>query len=153
MEIRDKTETNLINLRRTIYLTIMSSVDFEEAGHKLLKIKLEPGQEVSTIYSWFGIWCWFQFCLSKLFLVCGFCVLSYISFYRKFFLKLISCILYLILISVLTWAFAAVPNHAFVSIALVYFYWLPILWVDYFFRLTCSIVSLMLNPQKMPLAL
>ncbi|VAH68278.1 unnamed protein product [Triticum turgidum subsp. durum] len=46
MEIRDKTETNLINLRRTIYLTIMSSVDFEEAGHKLLKIKLEPGQEM-----------------------------------------------------------------------------------------------------------
>lgn len=46
MKIRDETETNLINLRRTIYLTIMSSVDFEEAGHKLLKIKLEPGQEV-----------------------------------------------------------------------------------------------------------
>jgi hypothetical protein len=49
MEIRDQTETNLINLRRTIYLTIMSSVDFEEAGHKLLKIKLEPGQEVSIV--------------------------------------------------------------------------------------------------------
>jgi pre-mRNA-splicing factor CWC22 len=47
MKIKDETETNLINLRRTIYLTIMSSVDFEEAGHKLLKIKLEPGQEVS----------------------------------------------------------------------------------------------------------
>jgi len=47
MRIDDQTETNLINLRRTIYLTIMSSVDFEEAGHKLLKIKLEPGQEVS----------------------------------------------------------------------------------------------------------
>lgn len=46
MKIRDETETNLVNLRRTIYLTIMSSVDFEEAGHKLLKIKLEPGQEV-----------------------------------------------------------------------------------------------------------
>ncbi|KNA25579.1 hypothetical protein SOVF_005650, partial [Spinacia oleracea] len=45
MQIKDETETNLINLRRTIYLTIMSSVDFEEAGHKLLKIKLEPGQE------------------------------------------------------------------------------------------------------------
>ncbi|KAL0663415.1 hypothetical protein Bca4012_100252 [Brassica carinata] len=42
MRIRDETETNLVNLRRTIYLTIMSSVDFEEAGHKLLKIKLEP---------------------------------------------------------------------------------------------------------------
>lgn len=46
MRINDQTETNLINLRRTIYLTIMSSVDFEEAGHKLLKIKLEPGQEM-----------------------------------------------------------------------------------------------------------
>ncbi|GJM95951.1 hypothetical protein PR202_ga12747 [Eleusine coracana subsp. coracana] len=45
MEIKDRTETNLVNLRRTIYLTIMSSVDFEEAGHKLMKIKLEPGQE------------------------------------------------------------------------------------------------------------
>jgi len=48
MRIRDETETNLVNLRRTIYLTIMSSVDFEEAGHKLLKIKLEPGQEVTS---------------------------------------------------------------------------------------------------------
>ncbi|KAL9418103.1 hypothetical protein AB3S75_041006 [Citrus x aurantiifolia] len=46
MKIKDETETNLVNLRRTIYLTIMSSVDFEEAGHKLLKIKLEPGQEM-----------------------------------------------------------------------------------------------------------
>ncbi|KAI3978375.1 hypothetical protein MKX01_013173 [Papaver californicum] len=46
MKIQDETETNLVNLRRTIYLTIMSSVDFEEAGHKLLKIKLEPGQEM-----------------------------------------------------------------------------------------------------------
>jgi pre-mRNA-splicing factor CWC22 len=27
----------------------MSSVDFEEAGHKLLKIKLEPGQEVRIL--------------------------------------------------------------------------------------------------------
>lgn len=49
MQIQDETETNLVNLRRTIYLTIMSSVDFEEAGHKLLKIKLEPGQEVSLL--------------------------------------------------------------------------------------------------------
>ncbi|CAH9144862.1 unnamed protein product [Cuscuta epithymum] len=46
MKITDETETNLVNLRRTIYLTIMSSKDFEEAGHKLLKIKLEPGQEM-----------------------------------------------------------------------------------------------------------
>ncbi|CAN6485935.1 unnamed protein product [Victoria cruziana] len=46
LKIKDETETNLVNLRRTIYLTIMSSVDFEEAGHKLLKIKLQPGQEM-----------------------------------------------------------------------------------------------------------
>lgn len=51
MKIQDETETNLINLRRTIYLTIMSSVDFEEAGHKLLKIKLEPGQEVRAMFT------------------------------------------------------------------------------------------------------
>ena len=43
--IQDNTETNLINLRRTIYLTIMSALDFEEAGHKLMKIQLAPGQE------------------------------------------------------------------------------------------------------------
>lgn len=49
LKIKDETETNLVNLRRTIYLTIMSSVDFEEAGHKLLKIKLQPGQEVSKL--------------------------------------------------------------------------------------------------------
>jgi pre-mRNA-splicing factor CWC22 len=45
-KIQDNTETNLINLRRTIYLTIMSALDFEEAGHKLMKITLGPGQEV-----------------------------------------------------------------------------------------------------------
>ena len=45
-QIEDQTETNLVNLRRTIYLTIMSSLDFEEAGHKLMKICLQPGQEV-----------------------------------------------------------------------------------------------------------
>ena len=43
-EIEDATQTNLVNLRRTIYLTIMSSLDFEEAGHKLLKIQMK-GQE------------------------------------------------------------------------------------------------------------
>ncbi|XP_071687000.1 uncharacterized protein [Rutidosis leptorrhynchoides] len=35
MRIRDETETNIVNLRRTIYLTIMNSLDFEEADHKL----------------------------------------------------------------------------------------------------------------------
>ena len=44
--IVDQTETNLIALRRTIYLTIQSSLDFEECAHKLLKLELKPGQEV-----------------------------------------------------------------------------------------------------------
>ena len=47
-KITDNTETNLINLRRTIYLTIMSALDFEEAGHKLMKIQLGPGQETEV---------------------------------------------------------------------------------------------------------
>ena len=45
MPIQDATGTNLVNLRRTIYLTIMSSMDFEEAGHKLMKIQMPPGME------------------------------------------------------------------------------------------------------------
>jgi len=43
--IIDATETNLIALRRTIYLTIQSALDFEEAVHKLLKLNIKPGQE------------------------------------------------------------------------------------------------------------
>ena len=34
----DMTEKDLINLRKTIFLTIMNSVDFQEATHKLLKL-------------------------------------------------------------------------------------------------------------------
>ncbi|KAJ2785769.1 pre-mRNA-splicing factor cwc22 [Coemansia javaensis] len=44
-KIHDLTETELVNLRRTIYLSIMSSMSFEEAAHKLLKIELRPGEE------------------------------------------------------------------------------------------------------------
>lgn len=43
--IQDMTSTDLVNLRRTLYLTIMSSATFEEAGHKLLKLRLPPEQE------------------------------------------------------------------------------------------------------------
>lgn len=38
LEIKDQSNTNLVNLRRTIYLTIMSSIDFEECCHKLMKV-------------------------------------------------------------------------------------------------------------------
>lgn len=45
MEIKDQSNTDLVNLRRTIYLTIMSSIDPEECCHKLMKVALPAGQE------------------------------------------------------------------------------------------------------------
>jgi pre-mRNA-splicing factor CWC22 len=45
LEIKDQTNTDLVNLRRSIYLTIKSSGLFEEAVHKLMKINLPAGQE------------------------------------------------------------------------------------------------------------
>lgn len=47
MEIVDKTNADLIELRRKIYLTVMSSVNFEEACHKLMKLHVPEGHEVS----------------------------------------------------------------------------------------------------------
>ncbi len=43
--IVDLTETELVNLRRTIYLTIMSSASFEECSHKLAKLRIPSGYE------------------------------------------------------------------------------------------------------------
>lgn len=43
--IVDNTETNLVALRRTIYLTIHSSLDYEECAHKLMKMQLKKNQE------------------------------------------------------------------------------------------------------------
>jgi pre-mRNA-splicing factor CWC22 len=45
LEIKDQSNTDLVNLRRTIYLTVMSSIDPEECCHKLMKILLPAGQE------------------------------------------------------------------------------------------------------------
>lgn len=45
LEISDQTGTSELVLRRQIYLTIMSSLDFEECAHKLLKT-MKEGQEV-----------------------------------------------------------------------------------------------------------
>jgi hypothetical protein len=52
----------VVNLRRTIYLTIMSSLDFEEAGHKLMKIQLAPGQvrAAAATVVWGGTWVTWQ---------------------------------------------------------------------------------------------
>lgn len=66
-----------MTLRRTIYLTIQSSLDYEECAHKLLKMQLKPGQEVcyhrmkkkifdrfKVIQFWlFGVLKWNLFCV------------------------------------------------------------------------------------------
>ncbi|KAL7319077.1 pre-mRNA-splicing factor cwc22 [Mucor circinelloides] len=46
MEILDQTNIDMIELRRKIYLTVMSSVNFEEACHKLMKIDIPEGHEI-----------------------------------------------------------------------------------------------------------
>merc|ERR1711920_1170136 len=43
--IVDFTEQDLVNLRRSIYLVIMSSLNFEECVHKILKLNISEGQE------------------------------------------------------------------------------------------------------------
>lgn len=45
MKIKDLTDEDRVNLRRTLYLVIMSSVDFEECAHKILKMNLGVGHE------------------------------------------------------------------------------------------------------------
>ena len=45
VEIKDQSNADLVNLRRSIYLTIMSSGGFEEACHKLMRINLPSGRE------------------------------------------------------------------------------------------------------------
>lgn len=49
MEIKDQSNTDLVNLRKTIYLTIQSALDPEEAVHKLLKVQLPAGYEHELI--------------------------------------------------------------------------------------------------------
>ncbi|XP_044019983.1 pre-mRNA-splicing factor CWC22 homolog [Aphidius gifuensis] len=48
--IIDSTETNLQTLRRTIYLTIYSSVSPDECTHKLLKMQMKLGQEIELCH-------------------------------------------------------------------------------------------------------
>ncbi|CAN9271727.1 unnamed protein product [Alternaria sp. RS040] len=45
MDVKDQTNADLVNLRRTIYLTIKSSGGFEECVHKLMRINLPHGLE------------------------------------------------------------------------------------------------------------
>lgn len=45
IEIKDQSNMDLVNLRKTIYLNIKGSGGFEEAVHKLMRVDLPPGQE------------------------------------------------------------------------------------------------------------
>lgn len=49
MAVTDLTDGELIQLRRKIFLTIQSSMDFEEAAHKLMQLRLKPGLEREII--------------------------------------------------------------------------------------------------------
>lgn len=44
-KIVDMTEQDMVAFRRNVYLTIQSSLDFQEAAHKLIKNELKPGLE------------------------------------------------------------------------------------------------------------
>ncbi|KAG7910087.1 hypothetical protein KL906_001992 [Ogataea polymorpha] len=45
-QIRDLTESALTNFQKTVYLTMMSSINHEEAVHKLLKLQpIDPGRK------------------------------------------------------------------------------------------------------------
>ncbi|KAI8062728.1 armadillo-type protein [Gongronella butleri] len=46
MDIQDETGADLVDLRRKIYLTVMSSVNYEECCHKLMKLNIPEGQEI-----------------------------------------------------------------------------------------------------------
>eukprot|EP01138_Halocafeteria_seosinensis_P009483 gb/GECG01009691.1/.p1 GENE.gb/GECG01009691.1/~~gb/GECG01009691.1/.p1 ORF type:complete len:1013 (+),score=194.59 gb/GECG01009691.1/:1-3039(+) len=47
--IEDKTETDVVSLRRTIYLTIMSSLSHDECAHKLLKLDIPEHLEHEVV--------------------------------------------------------------------------------------------------------
>lgn len=63
-KVRDLTEDEKMSLRRTIYLTIMSSVDFEECCHKILKMNIGLGQEEEVIKLKFKVIFIDFFCIS-----------------------------------------------------------------------------------------
>lgn len=41
------TEQDMVAFRRNVYLAIQSSLDYQEAAHKLIKYHLKPGLDVS----------------------------------------------------------------------------------------------------------
>jgi pre-mRNA-splicing factor CWC22 len=48
-QIIDYTESDIVSLKKTIYLTIISSIEFQECAHKLLKLNIREGQEMELV--------------------------------------------------------------------------------------------------------
>ncbi|KAK2195203.1 bifunctional Initiation factor eIF-4 gamma [Babesia duncani] len=48
IQIKDSTEQDLVNLRKTVYLVIMSSLNYQECVHKLLKLNIDEGREIEV---------------------------------------------------------------------------------------------------------
>ena len=55
LDIFDKTCTDIVHFRRTLYLTIQSSLDYEECAHKLLKIKIGEPPEMTLVKEMAGM--------------------------------------------------------------------------------------------------
>lgn len=49
VKIIDMAEKDLISLKKTVYLNIVGSLNFDECCHKLLKLNLKEGQELEVI--------------------------------------------------------------------------------------------------------
>ncbi len=47
VKIVDETGREMVEFRKRVYLTIQSSLSYEEAAHKLIKNELRPKMEVS----------------------------------------------------------------------------------------------------------
>lgn len=45
LEIKDMTESNLLNYQKTVYLTVMSSMSSDEAVHKLIKLNFKKSNQ------------------------------------------------------------------------------------------------------------
>mmetsp|Transcript_20390 Transcript_20390/g.38186 ORF Transcript_20390/g.38186 Transcript_20390/m.38186 type:complete len:566 (-) Transcript_20390:57-1754(-) len=84
--IKDFSEQDRLNLRRTVYLVIMSSVDFEECANKILKLKVSEAQ-TDVVASMFLECCIHESKYSRFFglLAQRFCQLD--ELYKKHFEK------------------------------------------------------------------
>ena len=48
IQVQDQTASNLTKLRKSVYLTIMASVDFEETVHRILKLAILQGLHIEV---------------------------------------------------------------------------------------------------------